>query len=387
VRLALYRDQKIIEKAINVFGERGPTGEVRAFQRMPLQPELALATPDNPLGAARPNLVDPADPARAVYFAPISRYWAPRSRLLRGAKAPPSEGLMELGEAFDWSYFQAAAPDQQVTFLRGDEWLVLDGVHPSLHRLKTQLPSVRVKGRLFAPSPTGAMAVTGALDLVADTLAIDSDRMTCSVVFRGSVPADGAALQSLKVYVALELGGEEARFPNPDTVPPARVGGIATATPQRLGETIPTTPQSAPPAAGSMPFQRRGSGAMPAVRPNVPSVAPADDEDAAIGATEVLRSADVVRAIAARERLREPTRTIHPARLEVPPAAVIRNRPAAVALARDLCDQRRSSGDGGIVADREGRGLPGARTGEQRVRACAHGGRAAQFTQNRLRRQ
>ena len=47
---------------------------------------------------------------------------------------------------------------------------------------------------------------------------------------------------------------------------------------------------------------------------------------------------------------------IDAAGLKVTPAAVIRDRPAAVAIVRDLRHQRRSSSDGGIVADREGCG-------------------------------
>ncbi|MFO0617916.1 MAG: DUF2169 domain-containing protein [Polyangiaceae bacterium] len=308
VRLALYRDQKIIEKAVNVFGDRDANGAVRAFQRMPLQPEHALATPDNPIGSARPNLVDPNDPNHSAFFSPISRYWQPRARLLRGGRPPPTDALVDLPDAFDWTYFQSAPADQQVSYLRGDEWLVLDGVHPSVHRLKTQLPGSRVRARVFGLAPQhhpghGPMAQLAPLELVADTLAIDADRMCTTLCYRGSIALENErAASALKVYLALELGADDARFPSADEVPPPRASApVKTAAPQRLGETLPSS-NDAPVSSASLPFIRSGpSSGLPSSsrRMGVPVVA-TDDEAEELGGTEVLRSADVARAIAAR---------------------------------------------------------------------------------------
>lgn len=49
-----------------------------------------------------------------------------------------------------WDYFQAAPRDQQIEPPRGGEWLVLDGVHPSLPRIQCRLPTQRCAAR-FGP--------------------------------------------------------------------------------------------------------------------------------------------------------------------------------------------------------------------------------------------
>ena len=49
VRLAVYRETKIVERSLHVYGDRDPSGAVRPFQRMELTYERAGASPENPV--------------------------------------------------------------------------------------------------------------------------------------------------------------------------------------------------------------------------------------------------------------------------------------------------------------------------------------------------
>jgi hypothetical protein len=224
VRLAVFRGSALVDKTINVYGDRtyATAAAPRPFDRMPIVYERAYAVFDdpsiaeNPAGVATPNLVDPRDAKRPVGFGPISRYWPSRKRLLGAIDAHGldpffrggAETHPEIPEAFDWRYFQSAPPDQQIDTLHGDEWIVLDGLHPTSPRLASRLPSAlavaRVHGRAGAGNGAGEPLL-----LIPDTVAIDGDRQSCDVVWRGSLAVAGgeAALSSLRIVADLELPG------------------------------------------------------------------------------------------------------------------------------------------------------------------------------------
>jgi len=137
-------------------------------------------------------------------FGPISRSWPLRSRLAGAAGLRQLPGpLLEIPDAFDWSYFQAAPPDQRVDRLRGDEWIVLAGMHPKRASFSTRLPGVKGAARIHDRSRGGGPGQP--LELTADTVRIDLDRQTCSITWRGRFPVAGqAALASLHVAAAIE---------------------------------------------------------------------------------------------------------------------------------------------------------------------------------------
>ncbi|WP_437982286.1 DUF2169 family type VI secretion system accessory protein [Sorangium sp. So ce117] len=213
VRLGLARDGRpILDKVLHVFGDRGPGGPT-PFERMPLVYELAIGGrgEPNPVGKPIPNLVDPADRWRPACFAPLSRLWPPRSSLLGDIDPHILEApIAEIPDAIPWGYFQAAPPDQQLDYLRGDEWLVLDGLHPTAPRVQTCLPSARGAVRVLVRSMS-APAVGRAVDMVCDTLAIDGDRQRFTLAWRGCVdlPGGEAALPSLVVAAALQVQGRD----------------------------------------------------------------------------------------------------------------------------------------------------------------------------------
>jgi hypothetical protein len=157
--------------------------------------------------APRPNLFDPRAPGKPAGFGPIPPEWPDRARLLgatdrRVLDAP----ILDIPDVFDWSYFQVAPPDQQIDALRGDEWIVLDGLHPTLPRVQTRLPGLAAVARvdLLAPGdPSGGEILV----LSPDTLAIQGDRQSCEVVFRGSfvVPGGAPSFPLLHIVAGLDL--------------------------------------------------------------------------------------------------------------------------------------------------------------------------------------
>jgi hypothetical protein len=213
VRLGISRDGRpLLDKTIHVFGDRGPATPAgpsapEPFTRIPIVYERALGGigEPNPVGTSTPNLVHPADPRRPVGFGPISRYWPVRKKLLGSISLKAVDApIADLPETMPWEFFQAAPPDQQIEHLRGGEWLVLDGLHPALARVQTRLPAVRGAARVSL-----AGAPERPLDLACDTLAIDGDRQTLALTWRGrcDVVEGDAVPASIAVLAALETPG------------------------------------------------------------------------------------------------------------------------------------------------------------------------------------
>lgn len=217
VRLGLYRSQTaLLDKSVHVMGDRSSASATPTpFTKMPLVWERAyggIGFDDNPVGvgaderALVPNLLHPDDPERAAGFAPISRYW----KLRRGTLDTAGRRVLEqdvptVPEGFDWAYFQAAPHDQRVSFLTGDEWLVLDGLHPTMLRVQSRLPKARGVARILS---LHGHDIGDAVAMVADTLAIAADEQTCSITWRGSVPVNATTrLAELLVAGAVEVDG------------------------------------------------------------------------------------------------------------------------------------------------------------------------------------
>jgi len=83
---------------------------------------------------------------------------------------------------FDPTFFQSAPPDQIVAEIRANERMILEHLHPEHARLVTSLPGLRP--RAIVDRATGEREE---VSLVADTLWVDTDRGTCSVVWRGRI--------------------------------------------------------------------------------------------------------------------------------------------------------------------------------------------------------
>ncbi|WP_441287145.1 DUF2169 family type VI secretion system accessory protein [Sorangium sp. KYC3313] len=211
----------------------------KPFQRMPLVYEKAARGAngwENPFGIdagdGEPRVLDPQDPARPAGLGPIARAWPVRKRLLGKTRRETLEGPnAEIPAGFDWSYFQAAPPDQRIDYLRGDEWIVLENLHPAARRLEMRLPRARGMARiqgLAAPPAAGGDVI----ELNADTLRIDGAEQRCTVVWRRIVPVpDGHALAPVRIAAGVAVDGEELAWPD---LRPGRAPGAAGAAPAPL---------------------------------------------------------------------------------------------------------------------------------------------------------
>jgi uncharacterized protein YjbI with pentapeptide repeats len=223
VRLIVGRDGKLlVNKSIRVQGDASDqSSELLPFQYMPLVHERALGgrgSEDNPAGVGlepgrAPNLLDPRGRPTPACFAPIPRCWPIRNRLL-GAFDPgeleaPRPAILE---DFDWAYFHAAPADQRIDALRGDEVMILEGMDRALARVETQLPSARAIARLYGPTP--ALSSGQPIELRADTLGIDCNRQTCTILWRGDFPAEGLDLDALEVIAGVELPDRKLELPS-----------------------------------------------------------------------------------------------------------------------------------------------------------------------------
>ncbi|MEZ4296533.1 MAG: DUF2169 domain-containing protein [Polyangiaceae bacterium] len=228
VRLGISRDRPLLDKTLHVFGDRA-TGAPRAvtpFQRMPVVYERAFGGAgvwENPVGTGGPgsrllpNIVDPRDARRVAGFGPVAPGWAPRRAMLGGVTPEGLSGAVAVvPEGFDFRFFQAAPADQQIERIRGDEWILLDGMSASGARMQSRLPMVMAAARRQAVSGGGAQGAQGAqaVELRADMLVIDADRMVASLIWRGRFAVSSIeSLRGVQILVGLEQPGKAVAWP------------------------------------------------------------------------------------------------------------------------------------------------------------------------------
>ena len=199
-------------KSIEVFCDRGFRSpeerllEGPRFTKMALDWTRAAGGPGttNPVGMSFdaapnafllisvPNLQPPktlvtkgSDTFAPVGYGPVAPSWPGRKQRIErfaGTFAPTGWDDQGLPEGFDFEYFQAAPPDQQIARIRPDERLVLEHLHPAHAQLETRLPGVSPRAIVHRAS-----GEREDVTLVADTLWIDSDRGIACVVWRGSI--------------------------------------------------------------------------------------------------------------------------------------------------------------------------------------------------------
>lgn len=228
VRLAIFHGIALLDKTIHVYGDHNGR-EFVPFERMPLEYERALGGPgnlENPYGTGNlpgsklPNLMLPRDPGAVAGFGPLSQRLVVRSSKL-GSMTLSSlhQPIPEFPDDFDWSYFHSAPEDQQIPALMGNEWIVLEGVHPKMTRISTRLPSVRPIATIFGTNPDDPEAAQ-TLQLRIDRLRIDADNLRCCVISRGVVQLENErALSTLRIAGAIET--EEMSFAQVLTPPPS----------------------------------------------------------------------------------------------------------------------------------------------------------------------
>ncbi|MDI1476397.1 DUF2169 domain-containing protein [Polyangium sp. y55x31] len=222
-----------LDKSIEVWCDRGfrvQDGQLLEgprFSKMPLRWERAAGGPEtnNPAGmrfdaapdaygmVPIPNLQPPgmfvskrSDTFSPVGYGPVGAAWPARKQRLgrlAGTFSPAGWETRPLPEGMDPGYFQAAPPDQQVTEIRPNERIVLEGLHPEHARVVTSLPGVRPS--VVVVRATGEREE---VQLVADTLWIDTDRGMCCVVWRGRIGLRSAD-EAGRIAVRMEEAGAQ----------------------------------------------------------------------------------------------------------------------------------------------------------------------------------
>jgi hypothetical protein len=312
LRLMVARGSELLlDKRLAAQGPRDASGEPQPFTTLPLSYERAAGGAENPVGVPAhgwPNLLDRWHRAEPVGFGPIGDRWPARRRLLRDA-AVLDAAIPDFPPDFPWEFFSAAPPDQRVDFLRGDEWVGFEGMNAQIARVQSYLPSARGVARVYGAEP--GLAAGRAVTLVGDTLAIDTDRLRVSAVWRGSFPvASEDALATLRLWAAVESAGEAAALPAsyeealraPPPAPEPRAEGEASSTmvlpiaDEERARSAPATPfpaQALPPRRASerplpraTPFDKLAPlGARPSPTPIPPAPQPRDGD--AVTTTEI----------------------------------------------------------------------------------------------------
>jgi hypothetical protein len=272
-----------IDKSIEVhcdraFTQDGKMREGSRFVKMPLVYERAAGGPDtwNPVGVrgdARPDrygmvplpnlqppgryVSAPGDHVEPVGFGPLSPGWRTRAARLYHHAATFSAStwnerpLPEIDPAF----FNAAPPDQVLEAIRPGERLVLENLAPNEPRLVTNLPGAAPRARVERRSGVEELA------LRCDTLLIDTEVLTCALVWRGQVmlehPQEGGRVVVVMDGVP-ESRPAEVRAPEPR-------GGRFDATQ--------TVSEEAPPPTAALPFHAASAAAV-AARAVVPPPPP-----------------------------------------------------------------------------------------------------------------
>jgi uncharacterized protein YjbI with pentapeptide repeats len=216
-----------LQRRLAVFGDRswgsfGLDSKPARFDKMPLRWERALGGPlseVNPVGRGFktgvlvPNLERPDalikskdDRPPPACFAPVAPSWQGRK-----TKTGTFDGtwLKErwpyLPADFDWGHFNAAPPEQQVPYLRGDERFALVGIRPGGKGVEGQLPGTRP--RVFAQRTEEVGGDFFEVLLRLDTAWFDADANKVVLVWRGiysSPDEDSPDIAAL--YVDVEQG-------------------------------------------------------------------------------------------------------------------------------------------------------------------------------------
>ena len=219
-----------IDKSVDVwrarrFRQDGNLEESALQKRFSLCYEFASGGPgtDNPVGMdvervdargryAVPQIVPPTFTVTrrdefipAVGLGPIAPSWPTRSAAL----LPPHAAWLRdvagspLPQGFFARYFQVAPADQWLDrALAANERLVLEGLHPEIPRLVTNLSGVEPRAIIAGTSEEPRR-------LLGDLLVVDTDRGICTLTYRLQVPLDEAAGSLRVIIVGAPMG---ARF-------------------------------------------------------------------------------------------------------------------------------------------------------------------------------
>ena len=155
-------------------------------------------------------------------FGPINPAWAPRAGKVGKAYGTrwKRDRAPFYADDFDWSYFNAAPADQQLdAFLRGDEKLTFQNLHPTERVLEVSLPGLRI--RTFVQDVAQRFRE---VPMSLDTLFVDLDAGKLYLTWRGLDPVQTDDLKD--VLWALVASEPLAQSPLPEAHYRARLAAF-----------------------------------------------------------------------------------------------------------------------------------------------------------------
>jgi len=217
-------------KSLAVFGDRVWTNSESAprpsdpapFTAMPLDYRYAFGGEgfaQNPLGRGvaaaagadgkshwpLPNVTDPKEAvglpgqvSQPAGFGPLGSMWPQRRANMGTYDEAWKNGRWPWYPAdFDWAHFNAAPAGQQVEgYLRGDEALYFENLHPTHPEYRTYLPGQRV--RCFLQEDYKDQALVREVPMKLDTLWVDMDAEQVVLIWRGLAKVQSEEIEELK---------------------------------------------------------------------------------------------------------------------------------------------------------------------------------------------
>lgn len=236
-------------------------GQVAPFRHLALRYERGALAGESAIGVDEaahgvevgrplPNIV--AASGHTPGFGPVPILWRARRRNLPDAavlwayRARLASGVMPQG--FDFSLFNVAPAEQQVSALLPHTPIVLDHLSPHLPRLESRLPALAP--RLFRVDPDTGRANPVAMR--ADTLWIDADRSLAVVSWRGLTQVPGPSDAEVGPLIVAVEEGEPIRTEDIERLaltPAVHRGPPKLAVVTSVETASKTAPPSVPPAA------------------------------------------------------------------------------------------------------------------------------------------
>jgi len=189
------------------------------FKSMPIVYQRSYGGPNfkkNPLGLGYdkkrlPNIESPThlirrrgDRPPPAGFGPISPTWEPRRSKVGTYKGTWLKDRWPwFPDDFDWSHFNAAPKDQQLEgYLRGDEELEFQNLHPKHALYRSRLPGLRARAFIQISVPNAEVEFRE-VKLNLDTLWIDMDAEKLVLVWRGLTPVRSVKFKEVTHIAAL----------------------------------------------------------------------------------------------------------------------------------------------------------------------------------------
>lgn len=197
VRLVLRGRAPLIDKSLLIYAPR-PGGVVAPFQKAAIVKRH---------GHPQALVIDPKNPSQRGTF----------GRIEAAIPMRRDDGVIDLDDDVTWESFHVAPADQRVHEVRGDEWLIIEGMTNDQRRLESRLPGALVETRVYAPELWCGRSVP--VSMVPCIVSIDIDNHNCSLVWRGAFSVEDAqTARALTLVSALHVPGMMTSWPTVEQV-------------------------------------------------------------------------------------------------------------------------------------------------------------------------